>query len=204
MIPARITSHPDAAALLLTEKWQGKRVTEGLLRALVTPFDALEAATWDTLEGRVMGAAGCQGYWLDALGSLVTEKRNGRDDTAYLAAIRVRIRVNRSQGRAIDVIEVARLLDITATYVEHFPMAWAVDTFVNAAVPEAVVLLAETKAITSYGIVRGTPGPSSDVFKWDHAGGAGANIWASHYSISPARTWAFGLTTNPAYKRFTA
>lgn len=171
MIPSRVASHPDEAALLLTERWRGKLVTEGLLRALVKPCDGIESAAWDTLEGRVLGALGCQGYWLDAIGSLVTEPRNARIDGAYEAAIRVRIRVNRSQGRAVDVIDVARLLDTLATYVEYFPLAWEVEIYDTPYGGDFARLLAETKAITSYGVLLTSNWPVSDVSQFTDAEG---------------------------------
>ncbi len=171
MIPSRVASHPDEAALLLTEKWRGKLVTEGLLRSLVKPCDGIEGAAWDTLEGRVLGAPGCAGYWLDAIGSLVTEPRNARADDAYEAAIRVRIRVNRSQGRAVDVIEVARLLDTLATYVEYFPLAWEVSIYDTPLGGSYVQLLTETKAITSYGVLLTSSWPVSDVSMFTDASG---------------------------------
>ncbi len=180
MIPVRVASHPDEAALLLTERWKDKLVTEGLLRSLVKPCDGIEAAAWDTLEGRVLGAPTCQGYWLDAIGSLVTEPRNGRDDAPYEAAIRVRIRVNRSQGRAIDVIEVARLLDTLATYTEYFPLAWEVEIYDTPYGGDFARLLAETKAITSYGVLLTSSWPVGDVSQFsDEADMSPADVFES-------------------------
>ncbi len=180
MIPDKVTSHPDEAVELLTEKWRGKPVVEGLLRALVTPFDGLEASAWDVLEGRVLGAEGCAGVWLDALGSLVKEPRNGRNDEVYEAAIRVRIRVNRSQGRAFDVIEVARLLDAVATYYEYFPLAWEVEIYDTPYGGDFVRLLAETKATTSYGVLLTSSWEVEDVSMFeDSSNGSPTDLFES-------------------------
>lgn len=171
MIPSKIASHPDEAAELLTERYKGKKVTEGLVRAWAKPHDALEKAIWDTVEGRVLGAIGCTGIWLDRIGAIVDEPRNARADLAYKAAISVRIRVNRSKGRAIDVIEVARLLDVAATYLEYYPLAWEVEMYNTTLAGDFIRLLTETKAASSYGVLVTSTSPEAQVSMFTDASG---------------------------------
>ena len=47
---------------------------------------------------------------LDVLGQLVGELRKGREDDAYLRAIKLRARINRSKGRRKDLYEIVRLI----------------------------------------------------------------------------------------------
>lgn len=161
MIPAKVTSHPTEALALLTDKWKGKPVVEGILAALVTPFDSLESSTWDVIEKRVLSHPDCVGVWLDMFGKVVGEERLGRDDVRYKAAIAVRIRVNKSEGRAVDVIEVALMLDATATFVEYRKLSWEVSIYDTLLAGDFIALLAQTKAITSYGVLLTAPWPES-------------------------------------------
>lgn len=169
MIPDRIESHAAEAVALLTDKWKGRPVVEGLLSALVKPNDDMEAAVFAALEGRCLGNA--RGFWLNALGSLVGEPRDGRGDTVYESVIRVRIRVNRSQGRTFDVIEVALLLDAAATYLDYYPLAWEVEIYDTAYGGEFSRLLAQTKAASSYGVLLTSNWPVEDVSQFTDAEG---------------------------------
>ncbi len=181
MIPERITSHEDAAAELLTDRFRGKLVIDGVVRALAKQKDGEESIIWDVLEGRTLDDA--EGVWLDFLGKIAGELRRGRSDTDYRYAIRVRIRVNRSKGRAVDVIDVARLLSSTATYLEYYPLAWEVEIYGTTNGGDFSVLLGQTKAITSYGVLLTSTLAEADVFQWDYSGaslGAG-HLWESSH-----------------------
>lgn len=170
MIPTKTPSHPDAAEALLTERFRDKPVIGGFVRAITGPFDSLEQAVFDTLEGRALGAPGCSGVWLDSLGAIAGEPRNGRADEAYLVAIKVRVRVNRSKGRAIDIIEVAKLLDPTATYTEDYPLAWTVAIYGTPHGGDYIRLLTQAKANTSYGVLETSTCPEEEVAKFADAG----------------------------------
>lgn len=58
--------------------------------------------------------ASVTGDLLDKLGARVGEKRLGRTDTDYQAAIRLRIRVNRSRGKAEDIVQIAKLAAVNS------------------------------------------------------------------------------------------
>lgn len=198
-LPEREDDHASGAPALLTDAFKGRDNIVGLLQALCAPWDDLEDTMWDVLEGRVLGTA--TGVWLDYLGAIVGERREGRDDTSFEAAIRVRIRVNRSQGRAVDVIDVANLLDATSTYVEYYPLAWEVSIYNVTSSPTIVRLLGQAKAASSYGILLTSTWPEATVFKFDHAG-TGTNVFGSDAG-SDTLLFPAALTTNPTYRRFT-
>lgn len=161
MIPTRITNHEEQAADLLTDKWKNSPNIKGMLQALVVGKNTLEASVWDTLVGRILENAA--GVWLDALGVIVGEPRNGRVDDAYRFAIGVRVRVNRSQGRTSDVIDVALLLDNAATYYEYFPLAWEVEIYDTPFGGDFATLLKQAKAASSYGVLLTSAWPVAEV-----------------------------------------
>jgi hypothetical protein len=84
----------------------------------------LEVAIFDLLTERALGTAA--DVQLDVIGKLVGQERLGLADEDYRTLIRVRIRVNRSDGHADQLIEIlqlmAPLLDPTnIIYTEHYP-----------------------------------------------------------------------------------
>lgn len=201
MIPSQIASHPEAAADLLTQRYRDKLVTVGVVKAITKPFDALEQASFDTLNGRGLEVA--VGFWLDAIGKIVGEPRNGRDDEDYLASIRVRVRVNRSQGRATDLIAVALLLDSAATYLEYRPLSWEVEIYGTYRGGDFIRLLTQAKAATSYGVLHTSSLSASEIMRWDtrHGVSLGAgHKWSSAHGASGGGKWCAALTTNPPYR----
>ena len=63
-----------------------------------------------------------EGVQLDVLGKLVGEPRKGKEDDLYRVWITVRIRVNRSHGRGLDLLEILRLVEQTpGRYREQYP-----------------------------------------------------------------------------------
>lgn len=97
-----------------------------LLSLFAGPIQDLEDQAWLILNGMILGNA--TGDQLDKLGAVVGESRGARSDTDYRTAIRLRIRANRSKGRAEDLIDVARLAAVNSVpyYAEFFPAAWEV------------------------------------------------------------------------------
>lgn len=63
-----------------------------------------------------------EGVHLDLLGRIVREARDGRTDDDYRRMLRARILVNRSQGRAEDLIRIVRALEG-----EALPEVWIQD-----------------------------------------------------------------------------
>lgn len=107
MIPAPIADHPAEAVALLTDAHRNQVNTPAILRAMCKRYDRLEAFYWEVIDKRLLDDA--VGEQLDFLGDLVGEARNGRVDTRFRAAIRLRIHVNQSKGRVSDIIRFAVL-----------------------------------------------------------------------------------------------
>lgn len=150
-IPEQITDHRAEAVALLTDKWRDKTNVKGVLRALVKPYDALETATFEIIENRVLDNAA--GVWLEAWGRVVGEGRGGRSDADYRFGIKIRLRILRSKGRAEDIIEIANLLDETATYIEYAPLAWEVEIYETSYGGTIIRALTQAKAAASYGVL---------------------------------------------------
>lgn len=85
----------------LAGQFQDKPKVRGMLEAIVGPLDAV-LADIDALKNErwIDTAIGVQ---LDGCGEIVGEKRMGRDDDAYRAAIRFRVFVNISNGTPSDM-----------------------------------------------------------------------------------------------------
>lgn len=71
-------------------------------------FSVLDPLSDPTFEG-------ISGDLLDKIGAIAGEPRGGRLDADYRPAIRIRIRVNRSRGKAEDVVQVAILASTNST-----------------------------------------------------------------------------------------
>jgi len=105
----------------------------------------------------------------DKIGSLVGEPRQGRGTVEYRAAIRLRIRVNRSFGRTEDVIDVARLAAInsTPTFDEYYPAAFEVGIANLPGGASVAKLLGQARAGSVYGVLNFTPDASTPLIADD-------------------------------------
>lgn len=101
-----------------------KLEVEGVLFAMI---DALRLDTTTNLAG------------LAILGAYVGESQRGRTLEQFRQAIKVRIRINRSRGKAEDLIEIAALFVSSFTFREYFPAAF----IVTANQPADLVMLAD-------------------------------------------------------------
>lgn len=146
----------------LTQVFKNKPVISAILSAYVAPFQDLETVLWAVIQAFIL-SNNPTGDVLDKIGARLGEPRNGRADAPYLAVLRVRILVNKSQGRAEDVLKVANAVS-DATYSEP---TGAVDAFVVEAydvtgdVPTLLAMLAETRAAGSKGRVKYSTWPTS-------------------------------------------
>lgn len=135
-----------------------------LLSVYVDESQELEDVYWDIFNSRILDTA--IGDQLDNLGKIVGEPRNARADVDYRAAIRIRIRVNRSQGKAIDVIDVCTLSAINSTphYYEMYPAGYAVDILNLPGGLQVARLLGSTKAGGVAGILNFSPNATLTTF----------------------------------------
>lgn len=116
-----------------------------------------------------------EGAQLNIIGEIVGESRNGKSDSAYLEAIRLKIRLNLTAGKVNTVIEyvIDKTNSTTVRLVEHFPAGIVLyvdgDQTINnftAAVQGVKALLAAGVALRSLRYVN----PSYEPFALDESG----------------------------------
>lgn len=202
MISQRNDNHVAEGAELLTGKYRDKPVISGILKALLGGVQTLERELWVLLWGWVLEHEGyhASGQQLDDLGAIVGQPREGRSDADYILAIRLRIRVLRSKGRAEDILQVATLINPAATYVEGFPLGWEVSIYDVPNGGDIIRLLTQAKAATSYGVLLTSTWNEASVFKFDQAG-QNTNLFGSSTAGGPDERFPAALATNPPYQR---
>lgn len=99
--------HVETGLGRLIERWKGKPNVEAFLRSYLEEIQELEEAIWFVIFGRMPDYA--EGDQLDQLGKIVGQARDGASDDVFRARISVRVRINRSFGTALDVLEVLQL-----------------------------------------------------------------------------------------------
>lgn len=190
-LPVYEPDHVAKGLALLLQQWRTSSKLKGILATYLRQFQTLENVTWDVINSRMLDTA--VGAQLDMLGDLVGETRRGRNDIDYRAAVRLRIRVNRSQGRAVDVIDVATQGNgNTPAIYREYPanFAWEVEIYNSPSPVTVAKMLQQTKAAGSRGYVIYTTWPAVDTLRWDSVSApAAANVWA-HVSGPPVKRWA--------------
>ncbi len=166
MIPVTETDHAGTGRAHLIDQYRGQHAIRGILGSLMSQVQLVEDAIFAMILGRILdNAVNAQ---LDSVGDLVGEKRQGRGDTEYREAIRLRIRVNRSQGKAEDIIRVA---DISTggdfLYREFYPAGCEV-TALDIPAPKTLQgVIKQTRAATTRGILISSNWPVAQDFVWD-------------------------------------
>lgn len=158
--------------------------TVKVLRALLTPAAALEAAFQQLLtERNVNTAVGAQ---LDAVGKLVGRARQGvADDEVYRRFIRATISANKSDGLIEDLLTIARLVvdDDDASFVfDNQGAAAYVLRVEDVAVSEStarvlIALLIKATAGGVRGVLGWTEEPPANVGRWTTQGTWGTALW---------------------------
>lgn len=102
------TDHVELGLSRLIEQYKEQPNITKLLEIILVQIQELEDAAWSVLVDRLLENA--TGKSLVTLGRIVGQPYRGNSDEEYKLFIKARIRVNRSNGHADDVIEVLRLL----------------------------------------------------------------------------------------------
>lgn len=126
--PKRSTDHAQRGPARFLEQFQGKRNLLAMGQSYFRQIQDLEDAAWECILNRNLLDG--RGVILEALGAIVGRDRQGLDDVDYTRAIRTQIRINRSQGKAADVIAVAELSFPDGTpfrYGEEYPATIVVE-----------------------------------------------------------------------------
>lgn len=100
--------HASEGVGLMLEQFRSSEAFKAFIAIAMYQIQDLEGAAWQLLtERNVEYATGAQ---MDGLGQVVGETRNGRTDDEYRVALRTRIAVNRSSGRAEELLNILDLL----------------------------------------------------------------------------------------------
>jgi hypothetical protein len=111
----KTTLEADAIAALV-EQFRRKANLEALVAVFGAQAQDLENVNFELVDNRTIDAA--EGPQLDGIGSIVGESRDGRTDTVYREAIRVKILINDSSGTAENIIEIVSLMVDIGTTIE--------------------------------------------------------------------------------------
>jgi len=112
----------------LLSQYVDSEALKDLICTLVSPLDALQQAYLDVNYNRWIDNA--YGVQLDVIGNIIIEPRNGKSDTAYRLALKVRVLVNRSNGTTEELIAIALLQEpdledyLFRDYIPHAQVAW--------------------------------------------------------------------------------
>lgn len=164
----RNQAHVEQGLDRLLERFKGRPNLEALLRILLLRIQHIDDVLYDLYIGLWLDNA--VGEQLDALGFVVGEERLGRADELYKLYIRVRVKINRSNGVVSDTLKVARLLvEPTADveYIPEYPAAYRVritDTIVGAS--DVARILKQVKP-AGVGLTTEVINSLADAFIWD-------------------------------------
>jgi hypothetical protein len=140
--------HEGAAIDLFLEQFRPRAVIGDLLRSSVAQVQDLENTIWGVLLSTDLDLA--QNAQLDGLGLLVGEPRRDELDPAYRQRIKVRILVNRSNGRHAEILRILTMyLDVdsgagTVELRESGPGALALNVYTTPTSPAELRNLAYT------------------------------------------------------------
>jgi hypothetical protein len=146
---SHVTEHLDQAKAHLLEQFKASTNLRALLDTYVSQIQDIEDALYGLLLGRWLDNA--EGVQLDGLGDIVGEARQGRTDTDYRLAIRVRIKINLCEGAPEQIIEIFVLLTNWAVELKEYTVAAFVLTVLGALPAtgyEYVVLISRTTGDT--------------------------------------------------------
>lgn len=181
----RLTDHAEQALALLLSQYQDKPRLAALLSSYVRRCQELEDATWDVLTLRLIDDAADE--QLDAIGRLVGEVRDGKDDATFRLFILTRIRINLSFGHADDVIDVLNLVETADFILREFYPATMVVEFLAATTRDATVLIGLARRAKSAGV-------RLQLVYSDHVIGGTAFSFCSGTSAQASTTEGFALS----------
>jgi hypothetical protein len=105
-----ITNVTEQGLSRLVPEYQETPRWQAWIASTLDTLQELESAAFDLWIG-VLNLDEAVGSQLDLLGRIVREDRDGRDDDTYRLALRVRVLVNRSNGKIEELIRIIRLFE---------------------------------------------------------------------------------------------
>lgn len=188
---AEIVNFADRQVARMLERYRNKTRTVLLVRELADSVQEVEAALWDLISRTAIDTA--DGVWLEGLGRVVGENREGATDTEFRRFIRARIRANRSAGTVEDIIGVLTAWNgslPTLLVVDRFPAGIELTltaSFPADHLPRLIRLLKSTRAA---GV--GT------MLIYQHVEDANAFTFSSNATLQVSSAQGFGDSSNPA------
>lgn len=113
--------HVRAALLRLLAQEQNKDLIKRLVQIPTGRIQVLEDGLWDVWEQFDLDTA--EGEFLERIGEIVGESRQGRPDDIYRLWVRARSRANRSSGTVPDLLAILSLILPEGTPVEYTDIA---------------------------------------------------------------------------------
>lgn len=163
--------HVNEGVALLLEQFTSSDNLQLLVAVLMGQVQDAEGVAWQLLTERCIDyAAGDQ---LDGLGAIVGETRDGRADEVYRTAVRVRVAVNRSNGRAEDLLNILSLA-----------FGASVDTWLREYPPAAIVIDIRNPAVTP-----NTPGSLIRFLRDAKAGGVRLDLGYTEVAHAETLVW---------------
>lgn len=169
---ACVTDHEEQAQFRLLKQFQESPRLKSVVAIFVRQLQQVEDALCELMLLR--GVQVAEDIYLDEIGALVGQTRNGLADTEYRKFIQAKIRANRSRGTSADILSVTRLLvddpamDITA--VEYPFAAFRLDIFgvngANFSYPDIARLINLTRAAGVHMNVVFADGDVDDAFQF--------------------------------------
>jgi len=161
---------------LLTSYYVNAPVVSGVVSALMHALQECENADWSIINGmQLANLPMAGGPWNveDQLGALVgAPGRNGLSDAAYLAIIKVQVRVNISHGLSEDINAIVALLLTGGVYRDTGTASWEEDITAAGAsattsiINALVMFLGEAKSAGTSGNLR-YPTDGNTLIRWD-------------------------------------
>lgn len=197
MTLAKKTTYVAEGPSFFTSFLHGCPITEKILGSHSSGVQSFEDALAEVLVCHLLDTAGDS--QLDDMGDLVGELRLGRADEDYRGAIKLRIRINRSNGTAEEILGIIDLLvaGVDFTYTE-MPLAYFRVEAYDISTPVAIALLRNVGKAKPVGI-RGElmfskdDITNGDYFRWDHTTPTGNAVGLCHIGDEATKGLAFSV-----------
>lgn len=188
---SQIIDYADRAVSRMLTQYRERPRMRALVSQLATEVQAAEDALWAMVAQTAIDTA--DGVWLDRLGAIVGEGRDGASDADYRDFIRARITANKSESTVEDILDLLRAWNggtlPSITFVDAFPAAFelTLSTVVSLAdLPRLFRLLRSTRAA---GI--------GAMFIYQTVADADAFTFSSDATLQASSTQGFGDATDP-------
>jgi len=201
MIPFQDTAHVTEAGGLITSRYADKKVTAGIVKALTLRIQEVENTFFDFITHvNLANHPFPGGPWniLDQIGTIVGVARNGLNDADYLALIKIKAKVNISDGNPEDILALASFMSPTQPpfYLEVPPAAFYLgcwNLFLN--FPLFVSFLAQARPAGVYGMFAySTWADGGDVeFSSVYDSSAGQTGYGSVYDANAGGVYVAGV-----------